>query len=89
MNAIFKRIFIEGQCLYLNERPIREITISYPPQCREKTQKTPHLPKEPKPSDPILQGTSFHILVSFYFQFELLKSTLFITTPISKMKSQV
>ena len=36
---------------------------------RGKDPKTPHLPKEPKPSDPILQGTSFNILINFIFSF--------------------
>ena len=62
----FSKICNEGKFLWLNEDPIWEITICYPPQ-KVKTRKTPHLPKEPKPSVLILQGTSFHILTSFIF----------------------
>ena len=33
---------------------------------RGKDPNTPHLPKEPKPNDPILQGTFFHILIHLF-----------------------
>ena len=65
----FARIFNEGQFLWLNEEPNQKITICYPPLCKEKTRKTPYLPKEPKPSDPIFQGTSIHILIHLIFSF--------------------
>ena len=32
-----QRIVILGQLLYLNEEPVREMTIGHPPQCEEKT----------------------------------------------------
>ena len=56
-----------GQLLWLNEEPVREMTISHSPQREEKALGTPHLPKEPKPSVLILQGSSLHISSPFYF----------------------
>ena len=39
----FQRIVIKGQVLWLNQNPIREVTICYYSQCEEKTPRTPHL----------------------------------------------
>ena len=55
--------------LKLNEEPVWGITISYPPQYEERTWKTPHLPKESKPSDLTLQGTYFHTSIHCIFNF--------------------
>ena len=76
----FSRIFNEGRFLYLNEEPIREITICYPLQREEKIRKTPYLPKEPKSSDLTLQGTSFHNLIHFIFSFNH-QNQLFLSQP--------
>ena len=65
----FQKIFSEGHFLKLNEEPVWEIIICYPPQCEEKTRKTPHLPKESKPSDPTLQGTYSHTSIHCIFNF--------------------
>ena len=56
-----------GQLLWLNEEPVREMTIGHSHQREEKALGTPHLPKEPKPSVLILQGSSLHISSLFYF----------------------
>ena len=58
-------IVVEG----LNQDLIREVAICYYPQCEEKTQRNPHLPWEPNPSDLILQGFLFYILTHFTFSF--------------------
>ena len=65
----FSMIFNEGKFLKLNEEPVLEITICYPPQCKEKIRKTSHFPKESKPSDPTLQGTYSHTLIHCIFNF--------------------
>ena len=36
----FQRLIILGQCLLLDEEPVREMTIGNPPQCEEKTRET-------------------------------------------------
>ena len=56
-----------GQLLWLNEELVREMTIGHPPLREEKALGTPHLPKEPKPSVLIFQGSSLHISTPFYF----------------------
>ena len=56
-----------GKLLWINEKPVREMTIGHPLQCEERALGTPHLPKEPKPSVLILQGSSLHISTPFYF----------------------
>ena len=56
-----------GQLLWLNEEPVRDMTIGLSPQHEEKAFGTPHLPKEPKLSVLILQGSSLHISSPFYF----------------------
>ena len=65
----FSKIFNEGQFLKLNEEPVWVITICYPPQCEEKTQKTSHLPKESKSSSPTIQGTYSDTLIHRIFGF--------------------
>ena len=55
-----------GQLLWLNEEPVREMTIGHPPQREEKALGTPHLPKEPKPSVMILQWSFLPISTPFY-----------------------
>ena len=40
----FQKIVIEGHVLQLNQDPVWEITICYPPQFEVKTRKLPYLP---------------------------------------------
>ena len=40
----FQKIVIEGRGLQLNQDPVWEITIGYPPQCEVKTRKLPYFP---------------------------------------------
>ena len=44
-----KDIVIKGQILYLNEDPVREITIGHPPQCEVRTLETLSCPRNPTP----------------------------------------
>ena len=49
-----------GQLLWLNEKPVQEMTKGHPPQREDKALGTPHLPKGTK-------GSSLHISTPFYF----------------------